>query len=372
MHGNQKILLILSLLLTSCITQFIPKINENKEMLIVDGLITDLPGKNTIKLYKSLPMGTRYTAATVEGCTVTVTDDLGSSFKFTESEAGTYTSDSSNFQGSIGRSYTLHINTNSDNNRYYESYPMLMKSVPPVDSVYYEKVNITGSDPNYYMEQGCQIFLDTHDPTNQCKYYRWSFVETWEFHTYFSVPNSICWISANSDLINIKNTIELEKDNITKHHLNFISNKTDRLLVKYSILVNQYSLNEEEYRYWDQLQRLSENTGGLYDIIPSYVNNNLYCVDDPNEKVLGYFSVSAISSKRIFVHDNFRGLVNKYNADYCNSDTIVKNGPLPGLNQTLWLIGETLNSWIVTISRECADCTARGTNIKPEFWIENK
>lgn len=367
------LVLLTLLLLNSCITQFIPKVNENKEMLIVDGLITDQPGKNTVKLSKSLPMGTSYTAAPSKGCIVTVTDDLGNSFKFTESAAGTYTSDSSNFQGSIGRSYTLHINTNSDpNNRYYESYPMLMKSVPSIDSVYYEKVNITGSDPKYYMEQGCQIYLDTHDPTNQCKYYRWTFVETWKFHTYFSVPNSSCWISANSDLINIKNTTVLEKDNITKYLLNFISNKTDRLLIKYSILVNQYSLNEEEYSYWDQLQKLSENTGGLYDIIPSYVNNNLYCVDDPNEKVLGYFSVSAKSSKRIFVNDHFRGIVNKYTPDFCYPDTIVKNGPIPGLNQTVWLVGSTSNSWIVTYSRGCADCTERGTNIKPDFWTENK
>jgi hypothetical protein len=375
MNPFQKIILISLLFLNSCITPFIPKAIDNNEMIIVDGLITDQPGKNTIKLSRSLPLGARNVPLPIKGCVVTVTDDLGNSFNFTESVAGTYTSDSAEFQGSVGRTYTLHINTNSySNNHKYESYPMEMKPVPPIDSVYYEKVTITEYHNLYYnyMEEGCQIYLDTHDPTNQCKYYRWTFVETWEFHLYFHVANNICWISANSELINIKNTSVLEKDNITKHLLNFISNKTDKLLVKYSILVNQYSLNEEEYSYWDQLQKLSENTGGLYDIIPSYVNNNLYCVDDPNEKVLGYFSVSAKSSKRIFVNDHFRGIVNKYTPDYCYPDTIVKNGPIPGLNQTVWLVGSTQNSWIVTYVRECADCTARGTNIRPDFWAENK
>ena len=361
------------LLLNSCITPFIPKAIENKEMIIVDALITDQPGKNIIKLSRSLPLGNGISPLPVKGCIVTVTDDLGNSFNFTESIAGTYSSDSTEFQGSIGRSYTLHINTNSySDNHYYESDPIEMKAVPPIDSVYYEKVTITGSDPKYYMEQGCQIYLATHDPSNQCKYYRWTFVETWEFHTYFSVPNSICWISANSELINIKNTSALEKDNVTSYPLYFVSNQTDRLLIKYSILVNQYSLNEEEYSYWDQLQKQSENTGGLYDIIPSYVNNNLYCVDDPNEKFLGYFSVSAESSKRIFVNDHFRGIVNKYNAEYCGPDTVLKNDLLHGLNQTHWIVGETSDSWIVTYSRECADCTVRGTNIRPDFWTENK
>ena len=373
MKPNQKIILISFLLLNSCITPFIPKSIENKELIIVDALITDQPGKNTIKLSRSLPLGTRYSFLPVKGCIVTVTDDLGNSFNFTESVAGTYTSDSTEFQGSIGRSYTLHINTNSNpDNRYYESYPMLMKSVPPIDSVYHEKVTITGSDESNYMEQGCQIYLATHDPTNQCKYYRWTFVETWEFHLYFSVPNNICWISANSELINIKNTSVLEKDNIARNPINYISNQTDRLLIKYSILVNQYSLNEEEYLYWEQLQKQSEHAGGLYDIIPFSVTNNLYCLDDPNEKVLGYFSVSAKSSKRYFVKDHFRGLKSKYTPDYCLTKTIANNGIIPGLNQTVWLVGTFEGSLVVTYIRECADCTARGTNIRPDFWTENK
>ena len=372
MNPNQKIILISLLLLNSCITPFIPKEIDNKEMIIVDGLITDQPGRNTIKLLRSLPPGTNNANfPVVQGCIVTVTDDQGNSFNFTETEAGTYTSDSAEFQGSIGRSYTLHINTHSyPNNHNYESYPMEMKSVPPIDSVYYEKVTISESDIMNYMEEGCQVYLDTHDPTNQCKYYRWEFVETWEFHPYYTVQNNICWISANSELINIKNTSVLDKDNITRYPLYFISNKTDRLLVKYSILVNQYSLNEEEYHYWEQLRKQSEQIGGLYDIIPSSVTNNVYCLDDPNEKVLGYFSVSAKASKRIFVKDHFRGVVNKYTADYCWPDTIIKNGPISGLNHSVWLIRETYNYWIVTHNEGCADCTANGTNIRPDYWTK--
>jgi hypothetical protein len=374
MNPNQKIISIsFLLLLNSCITTFIPKTSDNKELIVVDGLITDQPVKNTIKLSNSFPLGTGNTPLPIKGCIVTVTDDLGNTFNFTETVAGTYVSDSAEFKGSIGRSYTLHINTNSySNNHTYESLPMEMKPVPPIDSVYYEKVIITESDNGNYMEEGCQVYLDTHDPTIQCKYYRWEFIETWEFHLPFYVPNRICWVSANSELINIKNNSVLEKDNITRYPLNFISNQTDRLLVKYSILVNQYSLNEQEYLYWEQLQKLSEKVGSLYDIIPSSVTNNVYCVDDPNEKVLGYFSVSANSYKRIFIKDHFRGLVNKYTADYCGVDTIANNGPIPGLNQSVWLIGESGNSWIVTYSRVCADCTARGTNIPPDFWTEDK
>jgi hypothetical protein len=44
-------------------------------------------------------------------------------------------------------------------------------------------------------------------------------------------------------------------------------------------------------------------------MIPSSIPSNISCIDDPNEKVLGYFSVSARSSKKIFIKDIFSGLI---------------------------------------------------------------
>jgi hypothetical protein len=52
MNPIKKITFILLLTIpVSCITQFIPKTNEIKEFLVVEGLITDQPRANTIKLY---------------------------------------------------------------------------------------------------------------------------------------------------------------------------------------------------------------------------------------------------------------------------------------------------------------------------------
>lgn len=89
---------------------------------------------------------------------------------------------------------------------------------------------------------------------------------------------------------------------------------------KYSIQVKQYSLNEDEYDYWEKRQRITENVGGLYDINPAALPSNLYCIENANETVLGYFGVSAVSSKRIFIRDHFTGLIDRY-ID-CIHDTI--------------------------------------------------
>jgi hypothetical protein len=362
-------------LLNSCISQFIPKTSEDKDLLVVEGLITDNSDINTIKLSKSLPLGTRVSSNPVSGYLVTVTDDQDNTYSFTETIPGTYVSNTSEFHGSVGRSYTLHLNPNSPkNNHYYESYPMKMKPVPPIDSLFYEKVIIEPASSISTEKSGAQIYLNTHDPENSCRYYRWEFTETWEFILPYMVPNNICWISANSDLINIKNTSVIAEDKIDRYPLNYISNETDRLREKYSILVNQYSMNEDEYLYWEKLQNYSQQIGGLYDMIPSAVPSNVYCIDDPNQKVQGYFSVSSATSKRIFIKDHFVGLANPYSVDKCVADTIF-GGSLPdGLNESIWIIAsQFMPPYVVTTySKGCYDCTVRGTKIPPDFWIFDK
>ena len=145
--------------------------------------------------------------------------------------------------------------------------------------------------------------------------------------------------------------------------------------IKYSILVNQYSLNEEDYAYWEKIQNIAVQVGGLYDIIPASVPSNIRCIEDPNEKVLGYFSVSAMTSKRIFIKDNFEGIVNKY--ANCITDTVGTSN-FPGVNITAWILFAHLCSipcvpfYEITTHKECTDCTLRGSLIKPDYWDENK
>jgi hypothetical protein len=368
-------LFIFLLLISSCITEFIPEIHEDNELLVVEGLITDQPETNTIKLSKSLALGLKSDAKPMSGCFVTISDDLGNRISLTETVAGTYVTPPF-FQGVIGRSYTLHVTTNfASNNLNYESYPMEMKPVPPIDSIYYEKTVIEPKYENFAGIDGCQIYLDTHDSGNKCRFFRFDYAETWVLRLLFPVDNMKCWVSEKSNAIIIKSTAALKETQINHYPINYISNSSDRLKRKYSILVNQYSLNEDEYNFWEKLQNLTVQVGGLYDVIPYSIPSNLLCIENPNEKVLGYFSVSAKSSKRIFIEDNFSGIIDQY-AD-CISDTIPTDdaNSIPNLNISVWVLlvhKHTFNSpgyTLITKSKGCADCTVRGTTKKPDFWI---
>lgn len=376
---QQLILFLFLLLLNSCIVQFIPEIAEEQELMVVEGLITDQPGNNTVKLSKSLPLGEKSDARPVSGCIVKISDDLGNIYSLYETLAGTYITDL-NFHGIVGRKYTLHINRNKGNgNISYQSSPMEMKPVPPIDSIYYEKTVIRGKNEDLPAIDGCQIYLNTRDPENKCKFYRWDYSETWVLRLLFDVPNQTCWISNNSYNINIKSTAAFDEVRIIRHPLNYITNVTDRLKKKYSILVNQYSLNEDEYIYWEKVQNFTDQVGGLYDIIPASIQSNITCIENPGEKVLGYFSVSAISSKRIFIQDKFEGIIDHY-AD-CVSDTLL-DGPdyIEGMGISVWTLFDIKPTpfsgkpriRILTETKGCADCTVRGTTIKPLFWTDDK
>ena len=358
--------------MASCVTQFIPEVEETKEMLVVEGLITNNPN-NIVKLSKSLPLGDKKTAAPLSGCNVWVTDDKNGRFDLFESPKGTYTMHAA---GVAGRKYTLHINTNNSyRNRYtFQSYPVELLPVPPVDSIYYEKVPLKPSGPYDNTVDDCQIYINTSDPDNVCKFFRWDFTETWEIRIPFSKAlNNRCWVTEESQEINVKSTAGLSQSYIQHYPLHFITNATDRLKVKYSMLVNQFSVGEEEFSYWEKLKAMTQDIGSLYDVTPASIPNNLYCIENPSEKVLGYFSVSSVKSKRVFISDYFREQPNLYYD--CVHDTIYGNYPvIPGLNVSVWILeydygpGANPAFTSITYTRGCADCTVRGTNVKPSFW----
>lgn len=362
--------------LSSCITQFIPETDENTEMLVVEGLITDQPEVYRIKLTRSLPLGERNQSVNLHGCTVWVTDDIGKVSYFREDIDGTYVSSPSEFIGRIGRKYKLHVNTNDSfiNHYTYESYPMEMFPVPPIDTIFYQKRNLEPAQGSSIVPEGCQVYIETHDPDNLCRFFRWDYQETWEIRIPFSRPvNKTCWVSEKSDDINLKSTSGLSENLISKYPLKLITTVTDRLKYKYSMMVNQYSLNSDEFEYWDKLKAVTQDVGSLYDITPASIPNNIYCIENPAQKVLGYFSVSAKKSKRLFIHDNFRGVANMYAT--CIHDTIFENNPvIPNLNISVWILesnqGPSASPPFVAITYDkgCADCTLRGTIVKPDFW----
>jgi hypothetical protein len=368
------LLFLITFLTGSCITEFIPETGENQELMIVEGLLTDQKEINTIKLSRSQSLLSKTKGIPYQGCTVIITDDLGNVTRLAEQSDGIYVTDSSSFKGEVGRTYKLTVITNNSGsaNFTYESVPVTMLPVPPVDTIYYEKK--TYSDGANGLREGAMIWFDSHDPSDQCKFYRWDYIETWRFQLPYTVVNSQCWISTHSTDINISNASILAENRITKFPLVYVTPESDRLSSRYSLLLNQYSVSEDEFNYWERLKKVTEEVGSLYDITPSFIPGNLRCLEDPSQDVLGYFSVSAKSSKRVYVSGYYSGLVYLYKT--CPTDTVSDLTSVVDLNKKLWVIESNTfvvpPIYILTSQKSCADCTVRGSKTPPSWWNDSK
>ena len=83
---------------------------------------------------------------------------------------GIYTS--SNLGLALNTEYRLKITT--ANGKEYLSDYMVAKKTPPIDSLEFRQE-----------EKGVQIYVNTHDDSNNTRYYRWDFDETWEIWSYY-------------------------------------------------------------------------------------------------------------------------------------------------------------------------------------------
>ncbi|MEZ0131763.1 DUF4249 family protein, partial [Flavobacterium sp. LBUM151] len=95
------------------------------------------------------------------------------------------------------------------------------------------------------------------------------------------------------------NTIGLSEDRINLP-IRFIDIKDPIIGERYSIIVRQYVQNLESYTFYKILKSLSTSTSLFSQVQPGFNYGNLKSANDPNEKIVGYFEVSSVSSKRIF------------------------------------------------------------------------
>ncbi|HEY5825004.1 MAG TPA: DUF4249 family protein, partial [Cyclobacteriaceae bacterium] len=168
----------------------------------------------------------------------------------------------------------------------------------------------------------------------------------------------------------------LAQDIVKSYDLLFIPYESRKLYYEYSILVKQHVITEEAYAYWVQTIRNSENLGSIYAPIPSQVIGNIHCATNPSEPVIGYFSASSITNKRVSItRQEIPGPSKSYeNESYLGcKDEIVS----PSDSRLSYLIisdkkydlitGEFIGYSVSPPS--CLDCrTQGGGNVRPPFW----
>lgn len=398
------VLIVVIILATSCIYKFTPDLDgfNPSQLIVVEGQITDKVGPFRVKITTTYEINNlqRY-APPMYGAEVIIFDDQGNQFQLFHTLDGWYETEDKQLKGVVGNTYTLSITT--ENGVQYESSPVVMPDIPEISNLYWEVeeyLSFEGESPT--MEKRLDIFVDAKDVDGGTEYWKWDFEETWDVRTpKDSVPikniygeflffadvefvwgnqhkgwdnnKERCWVEIPSREILIQSTNENHNNEIIKFSVKSIAENEDRLHIRYSILVRQTALSKKMYRFWERLKEVNEESGNMYDKVPSQVFGNIHCCDGDQE-ALGYFTASAEKTKRIYIDDLIPSVFKTKDAyDRCGftlptRGTNIYLGHIVSVSDTNY----TSNIGIRAVSQEpwCPDCRMYGWNEMPDFWEE--
>lgn len=370
------VFLLLMISFVGCKEKYDIKISAvNQPVLIVDGNLNSNGGASTILLSKTVPIQDTLKLNAETAATITIEGKDNSLAGLTETLPGTYTG---NLNIIIGKEYRLRIKT-KDGKVYLSDY-VLAKQNPPIDSISWARGN-----------NGVTIYANTHDPQNNTWYYRWYFEETYEYHSHFAssmkylvatnevVPRlpsefvRVCWRTNISNDILIGSSAKLNSDIISEAPLIFIPNNSEKLSVRYSIYVKQYSLSKEAFNYLQIMKKNTESIGSIFGVMPAEINGNIHCISNPTEQVIGYLTASHEQEKRIFIDTS---QLSGWNYFMPCQELSIANNPdslklaFPALVPIAPVYGSSPKPVAFTASvPDCVDCTYKGgTTPKPSFW----
>ena len=330
---------------------------------------------------------------------VRIIDDTGNEYSFEEIEPGRYIS-SSSFAARQERSYALEVMTSDG--RSYGSEPTLLTPSANIDDLY------AARETNQNNEDGMVFFVDASGADGQARYYRYEYEETYKIvaprwvsvdavvvNEQSSPPiieienkteeQRVCYNTVGSNSIIIADTKDFGNDRLTRFQVRFIRSDNYIISHRYSLLLKQFVQSRDAYVYYETLNEFSSRSESLFSQTqPGFFSGNVFSTDNSEEKVLGFFEVSSVSSKRLFFNygDFYPGEpLPPYEAD-CSEEfnpdlfPLSPGGPSPLVqaidNLRLKYVGagENMDRPYVLVARPCGDCTALGSNIVPDFWEE--
>ena len=381
------LLIIVAFIISACTTPLvIPTTSTNSNILVVEGIVNPGSDSTIITLSRTVIVAAKATANAEGKAIVTVETPATTVATLTEIVKGTYVTKGLNLD--ITKQYRLRIITS--NGKIYLSDLAAPKVTPPIDSIGFNIINT-----------GLQIYVNAHDATNSTHYYRYDYRETWQFHSFYQTlfisdgtklnirtpAQDIysCFASDTTSSTTLNSTAALSQDLVYQFTVATIPSSSEKIEQKYSILVQQVALSKDEYIFWTNLKKNTEQLGSIFDALPSSIAGNIHNANDPTEPVIGYVSVTTLQKKRVYIT---KGQLPKDWApadpygcqpidtayyfppnpfSYLVTPSVITLPPF-GYAITPYLDMNMKNLGYLFARPICADCTLRGTKTQPIFW----
>ena len=326
------------------------------DILVVDGIINNLPEPQIIQLNRSqadLRTG-RSGFNPITNATVEVILDSAQIIACHETTDGRYQLPA-DFRGKVGHSYQLRFRL-SDGTGYLST-QQIMQPVPSIDKVTL-RFNTTSLPPGLLevnFRSGYDVLVDVQDPANQRNYYRWDWSlyekQDWcqSCNQGYYMTNQLQRVSSYPDVLSYQTQPELSESCFTAPSADLFGGNFARIPAffvnsyvcrtqcwdiipntavsvfsdTYSnggliasrkvgqipyytqnsalVEIRQSSLTVDAYRYFNSVQEQTQNTGGLADGPPTALVGNVFNTANPQEKLVGYFTAGAIALVRYWL-----------------------------------------------------------------------
>ena len=290
-----------------CKKPYAPKIVSGKtNYLVVEGVINTGNDSTIFKLSRTVSLATQVDSTFEPEAQVTVENDQNTSYPIPEIGHGKYAAPALGLDAT--HKYRLRVKT-IDGKEYVSDFTGSTYS-PPIDSI-----GFTIND------KGIQIYANAHNVNNNTRYYRWDYTETWQFHAKYQsfyifngtdivvrTPEQqniyYCFANNTSTSIVLGSTVALSQDVIYQAPITNIPSTSEKIELRYSILLRQYGLSKDAFNFYQNLKKNTEQLGSIFDAQPSTTNGNMHCVTDPSMPVIGYITATNIQVKRIFIDNS--------------------------------------------------------------------
>ncbi len=397
------ILLLVCSIISQCVDPFEIETENFESILIINTTMTDEVKHQKVELSRTFRFEDSI-APPESDAVVKVIEESGVEYLFkAENETpGTYTSEQE-FSIEPGKEYTLSIKTSDG--RSYVSDKVTLPQETSIENVYAKQIT------NDRGVEGVGIFVNTFDPTGNSRYYRYEYEETFRFDAPFWVPTDviartftpplgfeqlvfefeirpqgerICYRGNESNEIIVTNTNAFTQDRLSDFLFRFIPADDVMVADRYSILVKQLVQSREANEFYETLNNFSESESVFSQVQPGFITGNIVSETNPDEKVLGFFEVSSIATKRLFFNreDVLSNDLLRFELD-CFQTTI-EPAPFEEEEDFRRRLASVINSGrlkfldavsiegeiFTFVPRECGDCTALGKSDPPDFWIE--
>lgn len=279
-------ILSIAIIFSSCEKEINVNLDAGTSQIAVDAFITNLPGRQTIKLTNTSPYFKNSPSSAITGAIVNIiNENTGETFSFTdEDNIGTYTWSSANTLAILNNTYSLVIIYNGDTLKSHGQ----VNPVPLIDSLTYEYREGIAPKLTGYVASFWGV-----DIPNRTDYY---WIKSFRNDTLINEPKylNIAFDGAvegwNADGVAF---FDIIRKAITPFDKPFHLND--------SVRIQLMSVNEETYHFLLQTQFQLTNSGLFAHPTANLPTNIINTNKNSTTKPVGWFVMSAVSEKGVTI-----------------------------------------------------------------------